>query len=94
MPFDLLSKSALDALHVGEVQTSKRGSKFCLIDFAGEQPLHTRLFRGRTNKVTLFAAANSEVRSDTAFCRHTPSVKRAPLRGPVEEAQHSWARAQ
>ena len=39
MPYDLLSKSALDALHVGEVQTSKRGSKFCLIDFAGEQPL-------------------------------------------------------
>ena len=49
MPFDLLSKSALDALHVGEVQTSKRGSKFCLIDFAGEnllwrlsqEPLHS-----------------------------------------------------
>ena len=39
MPFALLSKAALDSIEVSDAQTSKKGQKFCVIKFNGEQPL-------------------------------------------------------
>ena len=39
MPFQLLSSTALENITVSEQQTSKKGQKFCTIQFNGEQPL-------------------------------------------------------
>ena len=39
MPFALLSKAALERIEVSDAQTSKKGQKFCVIKFNGEQPL-------------------------------------------------------
>ena len=39
MPFPLLTASATGSCQVGDLQTSKKGQKFCVIRFNGEQPL-------------------------------------------------------